>query len=155
MMKRGPKIALGVFIAILVIAAAAGIGGSVYLFSTQQSMKADKFKAEADLRKIQSDKEMLKIELDDAREKLKNQPAGTSGQVTKHPLTGLTPVDIVKLALTLKGEDLTKLTVQQKTNDGAKAEVWVGPLDSEANSAYDFANQDTEWILIDVRKIGS
>lgn len=156
-MKTGPKITLTVFILILLAVAAAGVGGTVYLYSSYSSMKADKAKAEADMRAAQTQREMLKIELDAAKEKLKNTTSGggTSGPVNRHPLTGMTPVDIVKLTLTLKGEDVTKFAVKENSNDGKKAEVWVGPLNSEFGKAYVFAKQDGEWILYDIKAIGT
>ncbi|MFA5866767.1 MAG: hypothetical protein WC891_02215 [Actinomycetota bacterium] len=154
-MKTASRIALGLFITVLIIVAVAGVGGSVYLYSSYKSMKADKAKAEADVKKAQSEREALKIELDDVKEKLAGKKDGTSGPVTRHPLTGMTPVDIVKLALTLKGEDVTKFAVKQNSNDGSKAEVWIGPLNSEFGKAYDFAKQDGEWILYDIRNLGT
>jgi hypothetical protein len=154
-MKRAGKIALGIFITVLIIVAAAGVSGTVYLYSSYKSMKADVAKADADVKKAQSEREALKIELDDAKEKLKGQKGDGSGPVTRHPLSGMTPADIVKLALTLKGEDVTKFAVKENSNNGSKAEVWVGPLNSEFGKAYDFAIQDGEWILYDVRAIGN
>ncbi len=118
-------------------------------------MKAAKTKAEADVKKAESEREALKIELDDVKEKLEGKKGKTGETITRHPLTGMTPVDIVKLALTLKGEDVAKFAVKQNSNDGIKADVWVGPLNSEFGKAYDFAKQDGEWILYDIRNLGT
>ncbi len=154
-MKTASRIALGLFITVLIIVAVAGVGGSVYLYSSYTSMKADKAKAEADVKKAQSQREALKIELDDAKEKLEGKKDGVSGPIARHPLTGMTPVDITKLALTLKGEDVAKFAIKQNSNDGSKAEVWVGPLNAEFGKAYDFAKQDGEWILYDIKNLGT
>lgn len=154
-MKKSGKIALGIFIAILLIVAAAGVAGTFYFYSSSKVMKADKTKAEADTRAAQTAREMLKIELDDAKKKLTGNKDDTTGPVTRHPLSGMTPVEIVKLDLTLKGEDVAKFAIKENGNNGSKAEVWVGPLNSEFGKAYDFAKQDGEWILFDVRSIGN
>ncbi len=154
-MKTASRIALGLFITVLIIVAAAGVGGTVYLYSSYSSMKTDLAKAEADVKKAQSQREALKIELDDAKEKLEGKKDGVTGPITRHPLTGMTPVDITKLALTLKGEDIAKFAFKQNSNDGKKAEVWVGPLNSAFGKAYDYAIQDGEWILYDIRQIGN
>jgi hypothetical protein len=153
-MKNASKIALGIFITLLIVVAAGGVSGTVYLYSSYKSMKADIAKADADVKKAQSDRETLKIELDDANKKLKGQKVDGSGPVTRHPLTGMTPVDIVKLDLTLKGEDVAKFAIKENSNSGSKAEVWIGPLNSSFGKSYDFAKQDGEWILYDVRNIG-
>lgn len=153
-MKAASRIALTIFIFILLIVATAGVGGSAYLYSSYKSMKADKANAEATARTAQKAREMLKIELDDAKEKLKNKKDDGSGPVTRHPLTGMTPVDIVKLDLTLKGEDVTKFAIKENSNNNSKAEVWVGPLNSEFGKAYDFVKQDGEWVLVDIRNLG-
>jgi hypothetical protein len=154
-MKKASKIALGIFITVLIIVAAAGVTGTVYLYSSYKSMKAEVAKAEADVKKAQSERETLKIDLDAANKKLKGKKDDTTGAITRHPLTGMTPVEIVKFALTLKGEDITKFAFKENMNNGSKAEIWVGPLNSEFGKAYDLVTQDGEWILYDVRAIGN
>jgi hypothetical protein len=154
-MKRAPRIALGIFITVLIIVAAAGVAGTVYLYSSQKSMRAEVVKADADIKKAQSEREALKIELVAAKEKLKGKKGDVSGPVTRHPLTGMTPVEITRLALTLKGEDIDKFAFKENSNNGSKAEVWVGPLNSEFGKAYDFAIQDGEWILYDIRSLAT
>lgn len=154
-MKHGTSIAIGVIIAILLGTTAAGGAGTFYYYTSYKSAKTAKTTAEKKMRAAEKTREDLKIELNAAQEKLKGKSDTATGTVKRHPLTGMTPVDIVKLMLTFQGEDLTKLTVKQNTNDGIKAEVLVGPLNKDFNKAYEFVRQDEEWIPINVKNTGT
>jgi hypothetical protein len=153
--KYKTSIAIGVIIATLLGAAAAGGAGTFYFYSSYQSAKSGKSKAEANMRAAQKTREMLKIELDAAKEKLKGKGDTATGTVGRHPLTGMSPVEVVKLMMTFQGEDLSKFAVKENTNTGIKAEVLVGPLNSEFNKAYEFVKQDGEWIPINVKNVGT
>lgn len=152
-MKTSAKIILDIVIGILVVAAVAGATGTAYFYNAGQTTKAEKAKAVADGQADRAARQALEIQLAGARNALNNSSTGIVGAINRHPLTGMTPVEITKLALALRGVDVSKFKVIQSGHTDAKSEVWVGPAASDYTTGYYFARQGGEWVLFDIKPL--